>query len=348
MRVFKTWGLGVLCIALAACGGGGGGGGAVQPDNGNGASEPTVLAGGLSFQSAGGTGTGGTTSKLASDATHLYWFDYDGTLGTTGGSIRRVAQAGGAVTTLVTGLGGVNDIAVDGNHLYWTGFAVGSGVGSVNRVPLAGGAVEVVAAAQFFPVGLALDGTNVYWGENSGPGSIFSRTKAAGSPTPVVTGTAMDPLLGSNFSIAVDATTLYWTEGSRVRAIVLAGGVPQVLASGLSNIVCLSQDADTLFFMALQVPRILYRLPKAGGVAVVVEADGGTNMVSDGTTLYWTRNDAQFGSQIVSRAKAGGAETVLGFGGGLGALASIVVVGGQVYMLDVSGNQTGLGRILRL
>ena len=74
---------------------------------------------------------------------------------------------------LATGLGGVNQLAVDGDNVYWTEYEVVSGSGAVKSVPRTGGSVTVLASGTpsgstydvFFPQGIVLDDTYVYWGE---------------------------------------------------------------------------------------------------------------------------------------------------------------------------------------
>jgi hypothetical protein len=336
--------LGLTCLAATACGGSSGGddGGLTDP----GGTMATELATGATFQDAMGTGTGAALGKLVVDATHLYWFEYDGSLGQTGGRIRSVARAGGAVSVLASGLGGVNGLSVDGSHVYWTEFDIATGTGGLKRVPRAGGAVETLSSGHFFPTGPALSAANVYWGDRTGDGSIVQRPKSGGINTTLVTGTMMAPIAVE--SMAADATTLFWLEATSVHAVLLAGGGVSTLATGLSNLQCLAVDADTLYFMSQVVPRILYRLPKAGGSAATVETDGMTNLVSDGTRMLWARNETQLGAEVVRLPKAGGSEEILGAGGNLGVLFSIAVDGDDVYLLDIGANQSGMGRILAL
>jgi alpha-galactosidase len=68
-------------------------------------------------------------------------------------------KAGGAITTLASGLGGPRRIVADATHLYWTDDVDNT----VMKVPIAGGAPTVLATGQMGANAIAVDATHVYW-----------------------------------------------------------------------------------------------------------------------------------------------------------------------------------------
>ncbi len=79
----------------------------------------TVLASALPYNPSS---LGFALYRPVLDPTSVYWVDE--TLG-SGSSIKKVSKTGGSVTVLASGLGAVNQIAVDGTNVYWTGFQRG-------------------------------------------------------------------------------------------------------------------------------------------------------------------------------------------------------------------------------
>lgn len=82
------------------------------------------------------------TSCLSLDDTRIYWTD-----DADGGSVKSVAKSGGAVTTLVMGMGAVDRrscVVTDATHVYFTR----DKATTIQRVAKGGGAAETVAAGQ--------------------------------------------------------------------------------------------------------------------------------------------------------------------------------------------------------
>jgi len=133
----------------------------------------------------------------------------------------KMPLAGGSTTTLVPvqGLTPSGGIAVDGTSVYWG--TAGGGDGTVLKTPLAGGAITTLATGQSLPSQIAVDETSVYW-TNSGyadynpggfdepdgpvPGSVVKVRINGGCPTTLSAG-------GAPQDIAVDDTSVYWTDG---------------------------------------------------------------------------------------------------------------------------------------
>jgi hypothetical protein len=94
-------------------------------------------------------------NQLALDGPRVFWACQDGT-------VRSVAKAGGASTTLfarATTAGNIGGLAIDASSVYFTSATDGT----VNRVPKSGGATVVLAAGEPVPDFLTVDESFVYY-----------------------------------------------------------------------------------------------------------------------------------------------------------------------------------------
>ena len=226
--------------------------------------QVTTLAGTAgSGGSADGTGTAALfngPSGVATGGTNLYVAD------SSSGTIRKLAIATGAVTTLagsadgtgyVDGTGAAarfylpNGITTDGTNLY----VADSGNSTIRKVVIATGVVSTLAgtarsegstdgtgtAARFKnPGGVATDGTNLYV-TDGGNSTIRKVVIATGVVTTLVgtagsSGSTDDTGAAARFDspkgITTDGTNLYVTDGgnSTIRKVVIATGVVTTLA----------------------------------------------------------------------------------------------------------------------
>jgi hypothetical protein len=169
----------------------------------------------------------------------IFWANkYEDTIGRAnldGSGVDQAFVAVGAAGTHPVGL------AVDGTHIYWSGFEAADAIG---RARLDGSAVEpafVTGAAD--PVGVAVDERHVYWA-NSATGTI-GRAPLAGGPADQAFLTG----LGTPYGLAVASGRIYWsdhaagtigragTDGSAVETGFLAvGGAPTAVAVDGSHI----------------------------------------------------------------------------------------------------------------
>jgi len=203
--------------------------------------------------------SGGPTSLLATtpstkppggvavDATSVVWTEliysqWD----PAGGSLRSMPKAGGAITTLASGLDGPEHIALDATHAYWTQND------QVMRVPLSGGTPEVVASGQVWPRFVAVDGTHAYWATSTFIGCPCSLSRAP------LAGGAVEVLAQPTKSVAyvtLDDASVYWVEWSTisdadgaVKRVPKSGGAVEVVADELEQPDGLAVDDESVYF----------------------------------------------------------------------------------------------------
>ena len=182
----------------------------------------------------------------ASGGAYVYWANYDPNAETTIG--RASLDGTGVNQSFITSTGGLIEIAVDGQHIYWPNTLAGT----IGRANLDGTGVN-----QFFitgasdPEGLAVDGQHIYWTTYNGPGDTgIGRANLDGSAinNSFITG-------GDNPDwVAVDAQHIYWTN-------------PSGNAIGRANL-----DGTSVDQSFISLPGV----PGPDGVAV------------DGRHIYWT------------------------------------------------------------
>ena len=92
------------------------------------------------------------------------------------GALAKMPAAGGAPTTLVSGLSDPRDLFVDGTFVYFTH----AGDGTVLKVPVTGGTPTILASQQRAPSSVFVDDTSVYWtnygGSTTVSGSVMRLT----------------------------------------------------------------------------------------------------------------------------------------------------------------------------
>lgn len=140
--------------------------------------------------------TSSTSVDLSGTGGQPQWLFWVAANGTTIG--RANLDGSGVIDDLITGLSGVDRIAVDGSHIYWSGNFV------IGRADLDGGNVdpEFIDASNGAS-GVAVDGSYVYWTDSA---QAIGRANLDGSSPNQV----FIDQVGEAFDLAVNGTHLYW------------------------------------------------------------------------------------------------------------------------------------------
>jgi hypothetical protein len=99
----------------------------------------------------------------------------------------------------------MSDFVVDGSFIYFAA----QDTGGLMKMPVTGGTQQTVTGlAPFSARNLATDGLNLYWIDQLNLGKVSVN---GGAPHYIVSGT-INGLAGQPDSIALDGTSVYWTE----------------------------------------------------------------------------------------------------------------------------------------
>jgi hypothetical protein len=287
---------------------------------------------------AGACSAGGCMVTLATEATpyvvlvdaeNVYWTDAAGT-------IVKEAKAGGTPTTIYSQWGeSLQNVAVDGDAIYWTNEQPGSimklsvsggaattltttspaagtltslaafggmvfwtNSNSVMSVPESGSAVATVATGMDSPTGVMADDTYAYWASGvASTGKIMRALRGGGAVTTLAKGQD-DPL-----GIALDASYVYWTALGSTRTATgtivkqpIAGGTPTTLATGQGFPWGIAVSATGVYW-ANSLTGTVMRSPPCGGAPETL-ASGQTaalNIAADASGVYWTTESTVMG-----------------------------------------------------
>jgi virginiamycin B lyase len=258
----------------------------------------------------------------ASAGAYVYWANYNPSGETTIG--RAGLDGTGVNQSFITATGGLIEIAVDGQHIYWPNTLAGT----IGRANLDGTGVN-----QFFitgasdPEGLAVDGQHIYWTTYNGPGNTgIGRANLDGSAVDntFITG-------GSNPGwVALDGQYIYWTNpsgGSIGRADLDGTSVNQSFISlmGVPGPDAVAVDGRHIYWTS-DSPGAIARANLDGTAlnkSFISAGDAHPYGVAvDGQHVYWTNLVAR----TVGRANLDGSSPDPGFITGRPAYVSAVAV----------------------
>jgi hypothetical protein len=189
---------------------------------------------------------------------------------------------------LVSGLYGVNGIAIDSANLYFLGALRNSG--GVMKVALAGGD-PVLLSTDVQTSAIAADGTNVYWTHYDygfATGSVMKVAVTGGDPIPIASGpNLVQPDLTT--AIATDGTYVYWFKPN---SALQAAMTPQAWTGSVMKVAVTGGDLVTL----------------ADG------QDHASAFAIDSTNVYWNGYSTDSGGSLTKIAQAGGKPFTLAIG----------------------------------
>jgi hypothetical protein len=296
-----------LVVALAGCSSGGAiplpdGGTAGRPGTGGNEGGTTLPEAGV-LPEGGPTGgrqlvtlASGPTDYLVLDATSAYVAVVENQAQYVL-SILRIPLAGGAATTLASGLESVTGIAVSASGVYWADAYTPNPSppdaspflnGVVMGVPAGGGTATTLATGLANPQAIVADGASLYWADTSpqgtsGQGTIMSMPATGGTPTQLVKGPYQPAVL------AIDAANVYWgTADGRVMKIAKTGGTATQLAFYETSIANLVVDATSVYWTTSSGD--VMKTPIGGGpsTALLVGTNTIGDLAVDSTSVYFT------------------------------------------------------------
>jgi hypothetical protein len=255
---------------------------------------------------------------LAVDDAFVYWTD-------SGGTVMKVAKAGGDPVMLASNQDQTGYLALDADFVYWTTI-FGQ---TVMKVPKAGGASQLLAVTPDHAHYLALSPGEVFFGSGGGMGALMKVGKdgsgvtvlSSGPPAPTgmtVVGSvvywgnedkSMKKMgtgggVPSQYVIAQnvpgkmihDQSNLYWVDlggvnsfDGRVMKAAIGSSDPVVLAANESRPIALAVD-QTHVYWVLQWEGMVRRVPIAGGAveALVTQQMTMYGVAVDEKAIYWT------------------------------------------------------------
>jgi hypothetical protein len=231
--------------------------------------------------------------------------------------LKSVGLQGGAITTLTT-LGTIKSIRADTTSAYW----IDQASATLDSMPLGGGSVTTLASGLSAAVSLRVTASSVLYSD-AGPSSGCCLQTGMGSlkSVPLGGGTVSTLIAGLDAPAAfdVDVAHLVWAELSRVGASPAAGGPATTLASGVANpLTRIAADQNNLYVLDGELVKVV---PLAGGTVERLAAataqignfgaaDLNGDIVTDGTSVYWTAADGS-GTSVQSVPVTGGAPVTL-------------------------------------
>jgi hypothetical protein len=179
---------------------------------------------------------------------------------------------------------------------------------------------------------------------------------------PAVAGSILsspDPNIGG---LLLRGTTLYYTTGTEIMSVPLAGGAPTVLARTQRYAGALVADDRALYWASYGTPfedgvghdGAISSMPLAGGPVTVLadHLDYPTALAIDDTSAYWSWTPSPLSStpptegQLLSVPKSGGAPVVLAKG--LAYPRAVAVGGGSVVVASGSDPTVPGGQLMRV
>jgi hypothetical protein len=155
-------------------------------------------------------------------------------------------------------------MAIDSTSVYWTTCGDPTG-GFVLTVPKAGGEVVTLASGDRLS-GIAVDAANVYWIAGTADASSGAVMKMPSSGGIATTLSVRSESPSSPSHIAVDDTSVYWTEQTigAVMKVPRTGGAPTTVSTATGPW-AIALDATSVYWTGAQG---VMMAPKGGGTAI--------------------------------------------------------------------------------
>ena len=235
---------------------------AAQQDGTNSLRKVPIKGGAVTVLASGGKGWI-PSAGIALDDDFVYF--------STGNTILRVPKAGGAPVPIASGLRGVNEMVLSGDRVYLLSFVERSVPTPIQAVDKRGGKVDTLVDQQMGANNICVDADFIYWATPSG----IMRAKKDGSDVT----TLYAPPSGFTTRLALDADTLYFTEGDGRNVLMKlpkAGGTPVKLAPAINTTYEIGIDSEFVYYFDDEGKDIaLRKVAKAGGTPITLDSGSG-------------------------------------------------------------------------
>jgi hypothetical protein len=272
---------------------------------------------------ATGQGTApNTIQDLIIDDDRIYWIPTN--TDPSSGGVVSVAKAGGALSTVISGVVQPQGLTQDTDTLYFVSHTVG-----IEKVAKTGGAQTRLLSdgtldAGLFPeFALVLSAPDLYYVGGQTTGIYDLVLGGSGVPVVVTTTSGIIGAPGTGYNaVAVDTSHIYYDSTSQIVILdrttyAQVGVVPGSAATGDNFGPTLAIDDTSIYYIANTtvdggISSAVMRAPIAGGVASLITSssvsfnDG--PMAVDANNVYWSHqvNVASQATEVVSIPKAGG------------------------------------------
>jgi virginiamycin B lyase len=221
---------------------------------------------------------------------YIYWTNYSGTIG------RANIDGSNPNQNFIAGSFGLDGIAVDSSHIYWTN----DREGSIGRANLDGsGANETFLSIGGQTEGVAVDATHIYWANRNG--TTIGRANLDG------TGPNASFINAGNApqSIAVDGTFIYWSisngccagGGSVERANLDGSGITQSFIPGGNDVNGVAVNSTNIYwanYFGNSLGRA--KLDGTGATQNFVSTHNPVGITVGSSSIYWAApNDDAIG-----------------------------------------------------
>lgn len=209
--------------------------------------------------------------SVAVSGDYVYWATFDSGSGEV---FRRPTSLVTPAESIGYDSGGIADISVDGDTLYFTSHdnsdpanfiedpPEGPPEGSVQALRPTGDPVEpflqeVVASDQAEPWGIAHSGTSLVWANGDGTGSFLPHNVVTAPSAGDGAATSLASAQSAPWGVAADEQHAYFTDNDQVKAVPLAGGEVIVLAEQQNQARGIVVDEQWVFWVTAD--RVLQR-----------------------------------------------------------------------------------------